>query len=372
MGRFIPDATTICPGATIGVLGGGQLGRMIALAAAPLGYCTHILAPEADPPAGQVTKLVTRADYTDRAALERFARAVSVVTFEFENVPVSAAEVIAATGVPVRPSARALAVAQDRIQEKTLAEKVGLATAPWRAVASPADLDAAIASVGVPSILKTVRLGYDGKGQARVARADDARDAWRKLGDAPCVLEGFVDFACEVSVIIARGHDGAEAWYGPVENRHRNGILDATIAPASVSALVADQAVRAARRLAQELDIIGLLAVEMFVTRDERVLVNEIAPRPHNSGHYTIDACVTSQFAQLVRAICCLPLGDTRLIAPAVMRNMIGAEVSAWPAVIAQPAAHVHLYGKADARAGRKMGHVTWVGEDARRMLDLS
>jgi 5-(carboxyamino)imidazole ribonucleotide synthase len=369
MVRFKPDRQTIFPGAAIGVLGGGQLGRMIALAAAPLGYRTHVFAPEADPPAGQVTPQVTRADYLDRAALEAFARSVAVVTFEFENVPVAAAEIIAAAGTPVRPSPRALAVAQDRVQEKRLAESVGLATAPWRAVGSADELAAALAAIGAPAILKTVRLGYDGKGQARIARAGEAAAAWQAIGAAPAVLEGFVDFACEISVIVARSLDGAETWYGPVENRHRNGILDATIAPARVSALVADAAVDAARRLARALDIVGLLAVELFVTRDERVLVNEIAPRPHNSGHYTIDACGTSQFAQLVRAICGLPLGDTRLIAPAVMRNLIGAEVSAWTDVIGQADAHVHLYGKADARAGRKMGHVTWVGADSRRAL---
>jgi 5-(carboxyamino)imidazole ribonucleotide synthase len=357
----------IAPGQTIGVLGGGQLGRMTALAAAKLGYRTHIFAPDADPPAAQVTNLVTRADYADHAALEKFARSVAVVTFEFENVPVSAAEAIAAAGAPVRPSPRALAVAQDRIQEKSLAEKLGLATAKWRAVASPADLDAAIAAVGAPAVLKTVRMGYDGKGQARIARAADCAAAWQAIGRAPAVLEGFVDFACEVSVIVARGHDGQEAWYGPMENRHRGGILDVTIAPASVSAAVADQAVQAALRLARELEIVGLLAVEMFVTRDQLVLVNEIAPRPHNSGHHTIDACVTSQFEQLVRAVCGLPLGDTRLVAPAVMRNLIGADAALWSEFFAQPDAHVHLYGKDEPRPGRKMGHVTFVGEGAKR-----
>lgn len=348
----------IAPGATIGILGGGQLGRMTALAAARLGYRCHVFCPEPDPPAGQVTPLLTRGNYEDRAAVAAFAATCDVVTYEFENIALAAVEA-AATAAPVRPDARALAVAQDRIAEKTFANGLGIPTAPWRSVREAGDLSAALAAIGAPALLKTARMGYDGKGQALVQDAAQAMAAWARFGHVACVLEGLVDFACEVSVIVARGPDGGEAAYDAVENRHKQGILDETIAPARIVATVGDEAKRIALTLARGLDLVGVLAVEMFVTRDGRVLVNEMAPRPHNSGHWTIDACATSQFEQLVRAICGLPLGSPARFADAVMTNLIGNDVDDWPKFIAEPGARLHLYGKAEARPGRKMGHVT-------------
>ncbi len=350
--------TRLAPGAAIGVLGGGQLGRMTAMAAARLGYRTHIFCPEADPPAGQVTPLVTRADYGDRDALARFARSVDVVTFEFENIPIDGPAHLA-TLVPVLPSPDVLAICQDRIREKSFLNAIGVATAPWRPVDDGASFASALTAIGVPAILKTARLGYDGKGQVRIRDAGAGADALRAIGAGPAILEGMVDFACEISVVIARGRDGSEANYVPVENRHKDGILDETIAPAAVLPAVAREAERIARLIAGKLGLVGVLAIEMFVTRDGSVLVNELAPRPHNSGHWTIDACATSQFEQLVRAVAGLPLGDPARVADATMKNLIGDDVNTWPALLAEPGARLHLYGKAEARPGRKMGHVT-------------
>lgn len=355
----------IAPGATIGILGGGQLGRMTALAAANLGYRCHVFCQSADEPAAQVATQTTLAPFDDAAALESFAARIDVATLEFENVPIDALARIAERA-PVHPDSSVLAVAQNRVQEKSFANDLGITTAPFRAVADDAALAQAIAEIGTPSVLKTVRFGYDGKGQVAIDADTDPAEAWSACGAGPQtdggILEGFVDFACEVSVIVARNRAGETAAFDPVENRHRNHILDQTIVPADIPAATAAAARDVAVRLCEGLEVIGLLAVEMFVTADGEVLVNEIAPRPHNSGHWTIDAGRTSQFEQLVRAICGLPLGDPARRCDAVMKNLIGDDVNAWRDHIGDPAARVHLYGKSDVRAGRKMGHITHLG----------
>jgi 5-(carboxyamino)imidazole ribonucleotide synthase len=329
---------------------------MTALAAARLGYRCHVLAPEVECPAADVAAR-TRAAYEDEAALERFARAVDVVTLELENVPVTALERLAAL-VPVRPGPAVLAMTQDRLLEKRAVEAAGIAVAPFWPVDGAGDLGPALAAAGGHGILKTRRLGYDGRGQARVD-AGGATAAWQALGAMPAILEAVVGFAREVSVITARGPDGALRSFPPVENRHQGGILRETLAPAALPPALAAEAVLIAETLAARLDVVGLLAVEMFLTRDDRLVVNELAPRPHNSGHWTLDACATSQFEQHVRAVCGLPLGDPAPLAAARMTNILGEEVLAWPALLAEPGARVHLYGKREVRAGRKLGHVT-------------
>ncbi len=353
---------TLAPGATIGILGGGQLGRMTALAAARLGYRTHVFCPEADAPASQVSAATTRAAYEDADARATFAAAVDVITYEFENIPAEPVEALAALK-PVRPSPAVLRVCQDRIAEKTALAAAGVATTRFAPVRALGELGA----LKLPAILKTARLGYDGKGQALVRTPAEAEAAFARFRAVPCVLEAMVDFGCEISVIAARGLDGAIATYVPVENRHVDHILDQTIAPARVAPSILAEAERIARRIAGALDVVGLIAVEMFVTRDGAVLVNELAPRPHNSGHWTIDACAVSQFEQLVRAICGLPLGSPERHSDAVMKNLIGDAVNAWPALAAEPGACLHLYGKAEARPGRKMGHVTRLSPRAHR-----
>ena len=347
----------IAPGATIGMLGGGQLGRMAALAAANLGYKVHVLTPERDSPAAQVCARTTIADYTDRTVLAAFASSVDVVTYEFENVPVEAAEFLMEK-VPVRPGPEALRVAQDRLREKEFAANLGIGTAPFRAVGAADELAAAIAAIGTPSVLKTRRMGYDGKGQVKILPDSDLTAIWAAIGGKSAILEGFVDFEMEISVIVARGLDGRTLCYPPVENRHMNHILDTSIVPAPIPPALAATAEDIARKLAGALDLVGLLAVEMFVTADNRVLMNEIAPRPHNSGHWTMDGCVTSQFEQQVRAVCGLPLGSVERYGDAVMKNLIGDEANGWLDILHDPAARLHLYGKAEARPGRKMGHV--------------
>ena len=350
--------TALPPGSTIGMMGGGQLGRMTALAAAELGYRVHVFTPETDSPCAQVSAKATVADYADTAALDAFAREVDVITLEFENLPAEALDRLARTR-PVRPSSAVLRVAQDRLLEKDFCRKLGIGTAPYRTVDSLAELERAVADLKRPAVLKTRRLGYDGKGQVKIAAATDLAQALGSLKGAPAILEGYVDFACEVSVIAARGVDGRTMAYPVVENRHENHILATTIAPAEVSKDVSDEAGRIATALVSALDVVGVLAVEMFVTADGKVLVNELAPRPHNSGHWTIEGCPTSQFAQLVRAIVGLPLGPVEPFVPAEMRNLIGDAAHDWPKLAADPTAHLHLYGKAEARTGRKMGHVT-------------
>jgi 5-(carboxyamino)imidazole ribonucleotide synthase len=365
----------ILPGAAVGVLGSGQLGRMFAIAARRMGYRVHVLSPEADTPTGQVADVEITAPYEDLDAVRAFARQVRVVTFEFENVP--AATVAAASeSVPVRPAGRVLHVAQDREREKTFLAGAGLPVPPFCVVRTVEELRTAIAAVGCPAVLKTASFGYDGKGQVRIGAADEAEPAWQRLGRATSVLEAFVDFASEVSVVAARGVDGAFAHYGVVENRHRHHILDLTIAPADVPPPLVDEAVALARAVLESLDVVGVLCVEMFVTRGGRLLINEIAPRPHNSGHFTFDACVTSQFEQQLRAVCGLPLGSTRQLAPAAMANLLGdlwAEGEPnWPAVCALPDVKLHLYGKSAPRAGRKMGHLTAFGPTASEAARLA
>jgi 5-(carboxyamino)imidazole ribonucleotide synthase len=349
---------SFAPGATIGILGGGQLGRMTALAAARLGFRTHVFCPEHDSPAAQVTAVSTVAAYDDEEALAAFADDVDVVTFEFENVPDTAAEFLAAQK-PTRPTPRVLHIAQQRLREKDFLSSIGVPVTRYLPVADAAALPEAVARLGRPCILKSARFGYDGKGQVRLAADADLADAWTRMGGAIGILEAEVDFAIEASVIIARGIDGKSALYPPVENRHKNHILDETIAPARLSQPTARQAEQIAERIATELRLVGLLAVEMFVANDGGVLVNELAPRPHNSGHWTIDACATSQFEQFVRAVCGLPLGSTAHHSEAVMTNLIGDAAGRWRDILADPEAKLHLYGKTEARPGRKMGHVT-------------
>ncbi len=346
------------PGSTIGILGGGQLGRMTAQAAARLGYRTHVFCPEPDSPTAQVTDRATVSSYGDTAALKHFAGAVDVVTYEFENIPHDTVSLLADL-VAVRPGPAALAVCQDRLAEKDFVSGLGIGVAPYRAVPEPDALDAALAEIGAPAVLKSTRMGYDGKAQALIRAPGDAGAARDRIGAQPAILEGFVDFDFELSVIAARGPDGAIACYPPVENRHRDHILAETIVPATLPEDQAEAAEDIARRLVEALDLVGLLAVEMFHTADGQLLVNELAPRPHNSGHWTLDACATSQFEQLVRAICGLPLGSVERHSDAVMTNLIGADAHRWPEFLAEPGARLHLYGKAEARPGRKMGHVT-------------
>jgi 5-(carboxyamino)imidazole ribonucleotide synthase len=347
------------PNATIGIVGGGQLGRMTALAAARLGYRCHILTPEPDSPAAQVAAGVTLGDYEDEATLREFAASVDVITFEFENVSAAGLDLLASLR-PVRPSPAVLRVSQDRVVEKTFLNAAGVATAPWLPVASQAELEAAVGQLGLPAILKTTRLGYDGKGQAMLRTPADLAPAFAGLEPKPLILEGFVDFACEVSVVVARGADGEMAAFDTVENRHRDHILDLTLAPARIPPPTAATAEATARLVAEGLDLIGLLAVEMFITADGRVVANEIAPRPHNSGHWTIDACPASQFEMHVRAVAGLPLPPASRHSDAVMKNLVGpGETALWPDILATPGLIPHLYGKAEARPGRKMGHVT-------------
>jgi 5-(carboxyamino)imidazole ribonucleotide synthase len=348
----------LSPGATIGILGGGQLGRMIALAAARLGYRAHVFAGEADSPAAQVCGAATVASYDDEAALDRFAEAIDVATFEFENIPADAVRRVAALK-PVMPRPEILEITQDRIKEKDFLRDIGVATTTYQEISDLIALERALAKLTGRAVLKSARMGYDGKGQVSISAGMASYDAWRRMGAPRGILESFVDFQCEVSVIVARAADGAMAVYPPVENRHVNHILDTTIAPASLPPETVRQAETIARDIAARLGLVGVLAVEMFVTRDGGLLVNELAPRPHNSGHWTIDACATSQFEQLVRAVCGLPLGSTERHADAVMKNLIGDEVETWREAIADPTAHLHLYGKRTVSPGRKMGHVT-------------
>lgn len=347
------------PNATIGLVGGGQLGRMSALAAARLGYRCHILTRETDSPAAQVSHAVTISDYEDPASLRAFAEMVDVISFEFENVSAEGLDLLASIK-PVRPAPSVLRISQDRVAEKSFLNNAGVATAPWREVRSLADLQAAVEELGLPSVLKTTRLGYDGKGQAMLRTPEDLAPAFERLSPKPLILEGFVDFAREISVVIARSADGSVAAFDTVENRHRDHILDITLAPARVSAEVDAAAQRIAHDVAAALDLIGLLAVEMFVDRTGQVVANEIAPRPHNSGHWTIDACPMSQFEAHIRAIAGLPLPPAVRHSDAVMKNLVGPDEAAlWPQIVASPGLIPHHYGKAEAHPGRKIGHVT-------------
>lgn len=351
--------TVIAPGATIGILGGGQLGRMIAIAAAQLGYRTHIFAPEESGPAADVSPRWTRGDYVDAAALAAFADSVDVVSYEFENIDPAAVETLAHHGL-VRPGAEALKVAQDRIAEKRFVCDLGGLTAPFAPVESLDDLEEALTEIGSRAILKTNRMGYDGKGQARLSEPGDAVGAWNAIGRQSAILEGFVSFTEEFSVILVRGADGQVRFWDSPANIHVDGILSTSMVPSGP--LIGGQVEQArclARQVADALDYVGVLTLEFFASADGPVF-NEMAPRVHNSGHWTIEGAVTSQFENHVRAICGLPLGDTGLAAPRVMmRNLIGDEAHDWPAILSDPANHLHLYGKHEARSGRKMGHVT-------------
>jgi 5-(carboxyamino)imidazole ribonucleotide synthase len=350
---------TIGPGSTIGIIGGGQLGRMLGVAAARLGYKCRVLDPHEEPPAAQVSAGFVRAAYDDLEALREFERGVDVATYEFENLPV---EPLKALGDKLRPGTRSLAIAQDRATEKEFIEQCGARVAPWRAVSSLDEVRSAVAEVGRPLVLKTRRYGYDGKGQAWIRSADQVEEAWKAIGEEPAVAEAGVDFIAEFSVIVARWADGRHTFWDSPENEHGQGILRRSTVPCGDSiALQVEEAREAALAIAQALGHVGVLTVEFFASADGP-MVNEIAPRVHNSGHWTIEGAVTSQFEQHIRAICDLPPGSTDLVGKgSVMDNLIGDDVNRWPELVAEPALHVHIYGKGEARPGRKMGHVTRV-----------
>ncbi|MCB8948459.1 MAG: 5-(carboxyamino)imidazole ribonucleotide synthase [Ardenticatenaceae bacterium] len=388
----------ILPGATIGILGSGQLGRMLALAARPFGYRIHVFSPEANSPTGQVADREFVAAYDDLDAVRDFAHSVDVVTYEFENVPLATAEACAAI-VPLRPGAQALRVAQNRLREKTFFADNGLPTVPFAAVHSLADLQTGLAEIGCPAVLKTAVSGYDGKGQVKINHPDEAAAAWQEVGEVDCILEGWVAFEREVSMVAARDVNGRIAHYNLIENDHANHILDVSVAPASVPPQVLAQAEAMVQTVLTELDVVGVLCVEFFLTptpspspwngEGSRLLLNEIAPRPHNSGHLTIEACVTSQFEQQMRTVCGLPVGDTTYLRPAAMANLLGdlwdsqrrgaetqreksvssaksaAKSPGWTAVLTHPHLKLHLYGKESARPGRKMGHLTALASSA-------
>ena len=352
------------PGSTIGMLGGGQLGRMMSMAAARLGYKTHIYCPEKNNPAEQVSYRATHADYDDIPALEKFAGEVDVVTYEFENIPVSTVEAITKT-TPVYPNSKVLEVSQDRLTEKNFLNDLGIVTAPYEGVSSLAQAVDVLNDISYPAVLKTRRFGYDGKGQAIVKNGDDLIAAWQKLSSDKVIVEGFIDFDIEISVLAIRGQDGEIKCFAPVENQHKNHILDLSIAPARIDDEIRDEAIKQATKIIKEIDYVGVLTVEFFVSKnDPKLRVNEIAPRVHNSGHWTIEACPSSQFEQHIRAICGLPLGDVSFKGEARMTNLIGEDILKMPTLLNDPAANVHHYGKYEVRAGRKMGHVTWLYPD--------
>jgi 5-(carboxyamino)imidazole ribonucleotide synthase len=357
------SATELKPDATIGILGGGQLGRMLALAAARLGLKCHIYSPDPHSPAFEVVRASTCAAYTDQPALAQFAEAVDVITYEFENIPAETAAFLAAR-CPVLPDPVVLATTQDRLLEKRFISGLEIGTAPFAPVGSRAELDAAVAQLGLPAVLKTRRLGYDGKGQRMLGQADDPAAAWTALGQVPAILEGFVPFEREVSIVAARGRDGHVECFDVTENEHQDHILKVSRVPAAVSPAVATEARRMAETIAAAFDYVGVLAVELFVVRDgagHALLVNEVAPRVHNSGHWTIDGATVSQFEQHIRAVAGWPLARPLRHGRVEMTNLIGAEVEDYARWLQVPGASVHLYGKAGARPGRKMGHVTRV-----------
>jgi 5-(carboxyamino)imidazole ribonucleotide synthase len=354
--------TALPPGSTIGILGGGQLGRMLAMAAARLGFRSHIYAPESDSPAFEVAAAHTIATYEDETQLAAFADAIDVATYEFENIPVVTVEFLGRY-VPVRPGAKALACAQDRLNEKTLARELGAMTAEFAAIDSFAALEKTLDSgFSIPSVLKTRRFGYDGKGQAKILTREDAREAWAAMRNAPSIIESFVDFRAEVSVVAARSADGTFAAFDVTENEHRDHILHRSLAPARLAPDVADEAIATAHKIAERLDYVGVFAIEFFVVNQDdrdRLFINEMAPRVHNSGHWTIDGAMTSQFEQHIRAVAGWPLGSTELkAAGAEMINLIGDDILAWQSLAAEPGVFFHHYGKKDVRPGRKMGHI--------------
>jgi 5-(carboxyamino)imidazole ribonucleotide synthase len=350
------------PGATIGILGGGQLGRMLSVAASRLGFLTHIYEPGANPPAGQVADRVTTAGYDDAEALAAFAASVDVITYEFENIPTAALDILESHR-PIRPGREALRISQDRLTEKNFLQGLGLTTAPFADITDQASLDAALAVIGAPAILKTRRFGYDGKGQARIKTLDDAPQALADMAGSPALLEGFINFSHEVSVIAARGLQGDVACYDPGENVHTDGILDTTTVPAKLSGSQRMDAVLLAARILNELDYVGVLGVELFVT-PAGLVVNEIAPRVHNSGHWTQNGCSIDQFEQHIRAVVGWPLGDGQRHSNVVMENLIGDDMDRVPELAKEADCAIHLYGKADIKPGRKMGHVNRIIRD--------
>jgi 5-(carboxyamino)imidazole ribonucleotide synthase len=360
----------ILPGAVLGVMGSGQLGRMFAIEARKMGYRVHTLSPDKDSPTGQVADREFVASYDDEAAVREFARGISALTFEFENVPSQTIE-WAAERTVVRPAGRVLHICQHRLREKEFLAGAGLPVAPFRKVTSAAELTAAAAEIGLPGVLKTAAFGYDGKGQRKLQPGDDLAAAWVPFDGAPAVLEGFVSFEREISVLVCRGVDGAMKTWPVCENEHANHILDITYCPARIPSSVAEAARALAERVAVSLDLVGVLAVEMFLLADGSIVINELAPRPHNSGHFSFDASVTSQFAQQVRTVCGLPLGSTDSLAPAAMSNLLGdvwhdsrTGTPNWTAALEISGVFLHLYGKADPKRARKMGHITAIGAD--------
>ena len=364
----------IPPGSTVGVLGSGQLGRMFAIAARRMGYRVHTLSPDTDTPTGQVADLEINAPYDDLDAVRDFARNVSVITFEFENVP-SATVAAAAEFAPVRPGGRVLHICQERLREKRFLEDAGLPVTPFSPVSSLQDLHAGLTRLGTPAVLKTAAFGYDGKGQHRIGAPGEADEVWAAVAGQSAVLESFVSFEHEVSVVAARGLDGAFAHFGVIENIHRRHILDVSVAPARIPAQVAQRAVELTRAVLEALEVVGVLCVEFFLNRDGSLLINELAPRPHNSGHFTFDACATSQFEQQLRAVCGLPLGSTAQLRPAAMANLLGElwrkGEPRWERALSNPNIKLHLYGKLEPRPGRKMGHLTALADSVDEALDL-
>ncbi len=363
------------PNSTIGIFGSGQLGRMFAIEARKMGYRVHTFSPDSDTPTGQVADVETAAPYDDLDAVREFARSVDVITFEFENVPSSTVEA-AANFVGVYPKGEILHTTQNRLREKTFLADNGFPVTPFRHITSLEELKAGVESLGTPAILKTAGFGYDGKGQAKITSLDDLETAFAAMNGLDVVLEAFVDFEKEVSVVCARGQNGEFAHYGIIENEHKDHILDVSFAPALVSEKVCAEGIEIARNIAEKFSYVGTMCVEFFLTADDKLLVNEIAPRPHNSGHLTFGPCVTSQFEQQVRAVCGLPLGSTEFYRPAAMVNLLGdiwtnGEPN-WAAALKDPDVKIHLYGKADPRPGRKMGHLTAVAESAFAAMQAS
>jgi 5-(carboxyamino)imidazole ribonucleotide synthase len=362
----------ILPGATVGVLGGGQLGRMFTLRARTMGYSVVVLDPDPASPAGAVADRQIEAPYDDDRSLAQLAAACAAITTEFENVPAGALEILARSSL-VRPPVGAVAISQDRIAEKTFLQSHGIPTAKFYAVRNPGELKAALAGLRLPALLKTSRFGYDGKGQARVETEEDAVQAFQRFGSVPCVLEEQLTLECELSVVLARGAEGDIAPFPVAENQHRNGILETSVVPARVSDSMSREARELATGLAEEMDYVGVLGVELFVAKGGRLLVNEMAPRPHNSGHYTLDACSADQFEQQLRALCGLPLAEPWLLSPVAMINLLGDLWSdgepRWEEVFRRRGVRLHLYGKAEARPGRKMGHLNCLAADADRAL---
>ncbi len=359
----------LLPGAVVGVIGGGQLGRYFVIEARRLGYSTWVLDPDPAAPAMQMAENTIVAVYDDADALQKLAEVCDAVTIEFENVPAASLELVA-KHARVAPAQNAVSIAQDRHLEKQTAQQSGLTTAPYGLIESADDIEQAVSAVAFPAILKTARLGYDGKGQQTCHSIDDVRRAFGEMNDVACVLEQRINLQCELSVVLARGADGQCQCFPVAENVHKNGILETSCVPAGASADVLEQAQQLAVEFAKALDYQGVLAIEFFVDDQQHIIFNEMAPRPHNSGHYTLDATVTSQFEQQLRALCALPLGSVELLSPVCMLNVLGdcwpeKEIPAWAAVVAQSGAHLHLYSKAAARPGRKMGHINCLSSDA-------